>query len=101
VVHPVSVMVDTKGTAVVPEDKIARAVTQVFDLTPDGIMETLNLRRPIYQLTSAYGHFGRSAPEFTWERVDKGDELRKACGLKASKAAKVKGKTKNGAVASG
>ena len=101
VVHPVSVMVDTKGTAVVAEEKIASAVTQVFDLTPDGIMKTLNLRRPIYQLTSAYGHFGRSEPEFTWEKVDKVEDLRKACCPKASRSVKVKGKNKNGAVASG
>ena len=100
VVHPVSVMVDTKGTAVVSEEKIAKAVTQVFDLTPDGIMETLDLRRPIYQLTSAYGHFGRSEPEFTWEKVDKVDEMKKACGLKAVKSTKIKARS-NGVKASG
>jgi len=100
VVHPVSVMVDTKGTAVVSEDKIAKAVTQVFDLTPAGIMESLNLRRPIYQLTSASGHVGRSGPDFTWERVDKVEELKKACGLKVAKATKMRAKS-NGVKVSG
>ncbi len=99
VVHPVSVMVDTRGTGIVAEETISKAITEVFDLTPDGIMETLNLKRPIYQLTSAYGHFGRNEPEFTWERTDKVEELRKACGIKAAKAVKVKGKS-NGLKAS-
>ena len=57
---------------------MAHLVRQHFDLTPAGIIRTLNLRRPIYQKTAAYGHFGRSEPEFTWERTDKAAELRKA-----------------------
>jgi S-adenosylmethionine synthetase len=100
IVHPVSVMVDTKGTAKVPEERIAKAVTEVFDLTPDGIMETLKLRRPIYSKTSAYGHFGRIEPEFTWEKVDKADALIEACGLKAKAGVKTKSKVRNGATAS-
>lgn len=99
VAEPVSVMVDTKGTAVVPEDKICKAVTDVFDLTPDGIMETLDLRRPIYKKTAAYGHFGRKDAEFTWEKVDRADALRKAVGLKPGVAVRPKAKA-NGAKAS-
>jgi S-adenosylmethionine synthetase len=72
---PVSVMVDTFGTAKVPEAKIEEAAKKVFDLTPSGIVKTLDLRRPLYQKTAAYGHFGRS--EFPWEKTDKADELKK------------------------
>ncbi len=98
IAEPVSVMVDTKGTAVVPEDKIATAITEVFDLTPDGIMDSLNLRQPIYKKTAAYGHFGRKDAEFTWEKVDQADALRKAVGLKPAVAVKPKVKA-NGAKA--
>jgi S-adenosylmethionine synthetase len=98
IAEPVSVMVDTKGTALVPEDKIAQAVTEVFDLTPDNIMDVLNLRRPIYKKTAAYGHFGRKESEFTWEKVDQADALRKAVGLKPAVAVKPKVKA-NGAKA--
>ncbi|MCL2214456.1 MAG: methionine adenosyltransferase [Treponema sp.] len=73
---PVSVMVDTFGTAKVPEDKIEKAVPKVFDLSPAGIITALDLRRPIYLKTAAYGHFGRS--EFPWEKTDKIEELKKA-----------------------
>jgi S-adenosylmethionine synthetase len=73
---PVSVMVDTFGTAKVPEDRIEAAVAKVFDLSPSGIIKTLNLRRPIYLKTAAYGHFGRS--EFPWEQTDKVEALKKA-----------------------
>ncbi len=79
--RPVSVMVDTFGTNKVGEDAIVRAVEQVFDLRPGAIIDELDLRRPIYRKTAAYGHFGRELPEFTWERTDKADALRKACGL--------------------
>ncbi len=79
--RPVSVMVDTFGTAKVPEADIERAVAEVFDLRPGAIIDALDLRRPIYRLTAAYGHFGRELPEFTWERTDKADDLRRACGL--------------------
>ena len=73
---PVSVMVNTYGTGKVPDEKITEAVKKVFDMTPRGIIEHLKLRRPIYQKTAAYGHFGRDDPDFTWERTDKVDELR-------------------------
>jgi S-adenosylmethionine synthetase len=69
-------MVDTYGTAVVPEQHIEAAVKKVFDLSPAGIITTLDLRRPIYRKTASYGHFGRS--EFPWESTDKVEELKKA-----------------------
>ena len=84
VAEPVSVLVETFGTATVPEEKIARAVRQVFGLRPREIVEHLDLLRPIYQKTAAYGHFGRSEKDFTWERTDKKDALRDAAGGAAS-----------------
>jgi S-adenosylmethionine synthetase len=81
VAEPVSVLVDTFGTAHVGEDAIARAVRKRFDLTPRGIIEALDLRRPIYRHTAYHGHFGRSEAEFTWERTDKADALRRDLGL--------------------
>ncbi len=81
VASPVSVMVDTFGTNHVPEADIEAAVAKVFDLRPGAIIDALDLRRPIYRKTAAYGHFGRELPEFTWEKTDKVDELRAACGL--------------------
>ena len=81
VAHPVSVMVETFGTNKVPQADIEAAVSKVFDLRPAAIIEHLDLRRPIYRKTAAYGHFGRELPEFTWERRDKVDELKAACGL--------------------
>ena len=81
VARPISVMVETFGTEHVPESVIERAIGKVFDLRPGAIIDALELRRPIYRLTSTYGHFGRELPEFTWERTDKVDELRAACGL--------------------
>jgi S-adenosylmethionine synthetase len=75
---PVSVMVDTFGTAKVDEGRIESAVQKVFDLSPAGIIKTLNLRRPIFQKTASYGHFGRA--EFPWEKTDKTEELKKAIG---------------------
>jgi S-adenosylmethionine synthetase len=72
---PVSVMVDTFGTATVAEERIEKAISKVFDLTPSGIIKMLDLRRPIYQKTAAYGHFGRS--EFPWEKTDKAADLQK------------------------
>ena len=80
VAEPVSVMVDTFGTGVVPDERIAAAVREVFELTPRGIIEGLTLLRPIYEKTAAYGHFGRSEKDFTWERVDRKDALRDAAG---------------------
>ena len=73
---PVSVMVDTAGTGKVEEARLAEAVREIFPLTPKGIIEYLNLRRPIYKKTAAYGHFGRNEDEFTWERTDKVEALR-------------------------
>ena len=81
VADPVSLMVNTFGTGKIPEDKIQNIVRESFKLTPRGIIEYLDLRRPIYRKTAAYGHFGRSEPEFTWERTHRADELRKAAGL--------------------
>jgi len=81
VAEPVSVMVDTFGTAAIPEEKITELVRQNFSLTPKAIIETLDLRRPVYKQTAAYGHFGRTGPGFTWEKTDRADSLRKAAGL--------------------
>ena len=82
VAQPTSVNVDTFGTNKVPEEKIAEAVSKIFDLRPRAIIENLKLKRPIYQKTAAYGHFGREDPDFTWEKTDKADEIKKFCGLK-------------------
>lgn len=84
VAEPVSVMVETFGTSVVDEEKIARGVREVFGLKPRQIIESLDLLRPIYQRTAAYGHFGRS--EFSWEKTDKKDALRDAVGVKVRAA---------------
>jgi S-adenosylmethionine synthetase len=81
VADPVSVMVDTYGTGRVDEDLLVKAVREIFPLKPAGIITHLELRRPIFRQTAAYGHFGRSEPEFTWERTDKAKELRQAVGL--------------------
>jgi S-adenosylmethionine synthetase len=81
VAEPVSVMADTFGTAAVSEEKITALIRENFSLTPKGIIEALNLRRPIYKDTAAYGHFGRSGAGFTWEHTDRADALRKAAGL--------------------
>ena len=78
VAEPVSVMVDTFGTATIPEEKITQLVRENFSLTPKGIIETLNLRRPVCKPTAAYGHFGRKGEGFTWERTDRADALRKS-----------------------
>ena len=79
--YPLSIMVDTFGTGVVDEATITDAVRRVFDLRPGAIIRDLDLRRPIYERTAAYGHFGREDADFTWERTDRVDELRAACGL--------------------
>ncbi len=81
VAEPVSVMVDTFGTGTIAEERISDIVRAVFPMTPRGIIETLNLRRPIYRATAAYGHFGRNAEGFTWEGTDKAGALRKEAGL--------------------
>ncbi len=79
--EPVSVMVDTFGTGQTSEERITHAVREVFPLTPGGIIQALNLLRPIYRKTAAYGHFGRNDPDFTWERTDRTKDLRTACGI--------------------
>ncbi len=79
--EPVSILVDTYETGKIPEDKIVKIVRDNFDLTPKGIIEHLNLRRPIYKKTAAYGHFGKNDPDFTWEATDKAEKLRKDAGL--------------------
>ncbi|MFZ0978570.1 MAG: methionine adenosyltransferase [Candidatus Acidiferrales bacterium] len=83
VAEPVSVMADTFGTGTIPNSQITEIVRALFKLTPKGIIETLDLRRPIYRPTAAYGHFGRTGPGFTWERTDKADAIRKEAGTVA------------------
>jgi len=79
--EPVSIYVDAFGTGKIADAKIVSLIRETFSLTPKSIIETLDLRRPIYRKTAAYGHFGRTEEEFTWERTDKADILRKAAGL--------------------
>jgi S-adenosylmethionine synthetase len=81
VVEPVSVMVDSFGTGEVPNERLTEAVREVFPLSPLGIIEYLDLLRPIYKQTAAYGHFGRDLPGFTWEQTHRAADLRTACGL--------------------
>jgi len=86
VAEPVSVMTDTFGTGVIPDSQITELIRANFKLTPKGIIETLDLRRPIYRSTAAYGHFGRSGPGFTWEKTDKADAIRKEAGSRGAVA---------------
>ena len=81
VAQPVSVMIDLMGTGKVPETRAQEIVRQVFDLRPAAIIEYLDLLRPIYKKTAAYGHFGRTEPEFTWENTNKAEEIRSLAGL--------------------
>ncbi|MBQ1950480.1 MAG: methionine adenosyltransferase [Clostridia bacterium] len=81
VARPVSVMVDTAGTGIISDDQIAEAVTKVFDFRPAAIIDTLQLRRPIYRQLAAYGHIGREDLDVVWERTDKTDALKQAAGL--------------------
>ena len=81
VARPINITVYTEGTGVIPDDKIAQLVMEHFDLRPKGIVQMLDLLRPIYAKTAAYGHFGREEPEFTWERTDKAALLRAEAGL--------------------
>jgi S-adenosylmethionine synthetase len=81
VAEPVSVMINTFGTGKLPSNEIARIAREEFDMRPRAIIETLDLLRPIYRKTAAYGHFGRELPEFTWERTDRIDSLRSRAGL--------------------
>jgi S-adenosylmethionine synthetase len=79
--EPVSILVDTFGTGKIPQSKISDLIRNTFQLTPKGMIDSLQLRRPIYRKTAAYGHFGRSDPDFTWEITDKAKELKKAAGI--------------------
>ncbi len=81
VAEPVSVLVDTFGTGKLPDQEFEKLVRAHFQITPKGIIESLNLRRPIYRKTASYGHFGRKDPDFTWEATDKADALRRAAGI--------------------
>jgi S-adenosylmethionine synthetase len=81
VAHPVSVLVETFGTSSVDPERIGAAVQQIFDLRPAAIIRDLDLRRPIYKKTAAYGHFGRSDKELTWEQTTRVDDLKSALGL--------------------
>ena len=81
IARPTSIMVDTYGTGKISDDRLAEIVEQTFDLRPKAIIQTLDLLRPIYQKTAAYGHFGRDEPEFTWEATDKVEALRAAAGI--------------------
>mgnify|MGYP000816584764 CR=1 FL=1 len=76
VARPVSLFIDTMGTGVVSDDQLAAAVDKLFDLRPNAIIQRLNLRRPIYKQTAAYGHFGRNDLDLPWERTDRTDALR-------------------------
>jgi len=78
VAEPTSINIDTFGTGKLPEDEIAALVRKNFDLRPKGLVDMLDLKRPIYRKTAAYGHFGRTDPDFTWEKTDKADALRAA-----------------------
>jgi S-adenosylmethionine synthetase len=86
VAHPVSLMIETFGTGKVPAADLSRIVREEFDLRPGAIVRDLDLRRPIFQKTAAYGHFGRSDHDFTWERTDRADALRTAAGLASAEA---------------
>jgi S-adenosylmethionine synthetase len=81
VAEPVSVMINTFGTGKIPSNDIARIARDEFDMRPRAIIEQLDLLRPIYRMTAAYGHFGRELPEFTWERKDRVESLRKRAGI--------------------
>ena len=81
VAEPMNITIRTEGTGVIADEEIARLVRDTFDLRPGGIIKMLDLRRPIYRKTAAYGHFGREEKEFTWEKTDKADILRSKAGL--------------------
>src|ERR1700678_4430855 len=84
VAEPVSVMADTFGTGTIPNSQITELIRAFFKLTPKGIIETLNLRKPIYRATAAYGHFGRTGAGFTWEKTDKAEAIRKEAGTRGA-----------------
>ena len=89
VAEPVSVLIDTFNTGLIDDDKVSEIVRAHFKLTPKGIIETLDLRRPIYKKTAAFGHFGRTEPEFGWERTDKAEAIRSDAGIGAAATVKV------------
>jgi S-adenosylmethionine synthetase len=84
VAEPVSVMADTFGTGTIPDERMTELIRATFALTPRGIIESLNLRRPIYRATASFGHFGRTEPSFTWERSDKAELIRKEAGVRGT-----------------
>jgi len=86
VAHPVSMMAETFGTERVPSADIVRLIGEHFDLRPGAFRQHLDLHRPIYQKTAAYGHFGREDEDFTWERTDKAEALREAAGIDVAEA---------------
>jgi S-adenosylmethionine synthetase len=86
VADPVSVMVDTFGTGQIDETRLSQMVREIFPLTPRGIIEYLDLRRPIFKKTASYGHFGRNEPEFSWEKTNRAAALQSAAGAAAAKA---------------
>jgi S-adenosylmethionine synthetase len=86
VADPVSVMADTFGTGAIPDEKITDLIRDTFKLTPRGIIESLNLRRPVYRPTASFGHFGRTGPGFTWELTDKAESIRAQAGLSGKEA---------------
>jgi S-adenosylmethionine synthetase len=90
VAEPVSVLVDTFGSGKLPNNEFEKLVRANFQITPKGIIESLNLRRPIYRKTAAYGHFGRKDPDFTWEATDKAEALRRSAGVTAEPAVKAR-----------
>jgi S-adenosylmethionine synthetase len=81
IARPVSINVNTFGTGKVSEERLTQLVSEIFDLRPKAIIQHLNLLRPIYKQTAAYGHFGRELPDFTWERTDKAEALKAAAGI--------------------
>ena len=81
VAQPVSGMINTGGTGKIPSDKIAEIIMELFDLRPAKIIQYLDLLRPIFKKTACYGHFGRKDPDFTWEKLNRVEDLRKAAGL--------------------
>jgi len=81
IARPINVTVYTENTGKIPDEKLADLVNEHFDLRPKGIIQMLDLLRPIYEKTAAYGHFGREEPEFSWERTDRAQALRAATGL--------------------
>src|SRR5262249_37812358 len=89
VAHPISLMVKSFGTGKLPDDELTRLVVDEFDLRPAAIRRDLQLHRPIYKKTAAYGHFGRDDDDFTWERTDRADALSKAAGIEAGEPAEV------------